>query len=90
MGGALGARFAEPNAGEEAVDPIIDEQSGYIAENKALEELNRHFTITKQGLAQFRARWAALGPGGPAKRPGHKQLINEQSGDVAENKAVEN
>ena len=30
---------------------LIDEQSGYLTENKSLVKLNRHFTITKQGEA---------------------------------------
>ncbi len=68
---------------------MIDEQSGYIAENKAVGRLKRHFTITKEGLAQFRHAGAALCPGGSAKRRGHEQLIDEQSWYVTENKSVE-
>ena len=88
-GGAFGAQLAEPNAREEAVDPMIDEQSGYLAENKAVGRLNRPFTITKKDLAQFRHAWAALGRGGSTKRLGQKRLIDEQSWDVTENKALE-
>ncbi len=68
---------------------VISEQSRYVAEKKALVKLSRHFTITKQGLEQFRHAAAALGPGGPAKRPGHKQVIDEQSWYVAEKKGLE-